>query len=154
MFPGHLHILMLLLECIFQFFFQIAQALHLPSAGSTSFSLYDACCGFHARVGARCLEGSSTAPLEAGRIPRGQLTSNPWPVVHHVTSFQLFLQHWSFVSSFQLRPSFGCDTIRKFSNNVSGLRQLAAHNFEDILLVIPAFDEHWGNTDMYFSAPS
>lgn len=32
-------------------------------------------------------------------------------------------------------PTFGLDIIRKFTNNVSGLKQLAAWDFEDILQV-------------------
>lgn len=32
-------------------------------------------------------------------------------------------------------PTFGLDTIRRFTNNVSGLKQLAARDFEDILQV-------------------
>lgn len=42
---------------------------------------------------------------------------------------------------FRLVPTFGRDTIRKFSNNVSGLTKLAARDFEDILqCAIPVFD--------------
>jgi hypothetical protein len=37
--------------------------------------------------------------------------------------------------SFRMVPTFGLDTIRKFTNNVSGLKQLAARDFEDILQV-------------------
>jgi len=36
---------------------------------------------------------------------------------------------------FRLVPTFGHDTIRKFSSNVSGLTKLAARDFEDILQV-------------------
>ena len=36
---------------------------------------------------------------------------------------------------FRLVPTFGRDTIRKFSSNVSGLTKLAARDFEDILQV-------------------
>lgn len=32
-------------------------------------------------------------------------------------------------------PTFGLDIIRKFTNDVSGLKQLAARDFEDILQV-------------------
>jgi len=42
-------------------------------------------------------------------------------------------------------PTFGLDTIRKFTNNVSGLKQLAARDFEDILQVcieLYLFDNH------------
>ena len=32
-------------------------------------------------------------------------------------------------------PTFGCDTIRKFVRNVSGMSKLAARDFEDLLQV-------------------
>ena len=32
-------------------------------------------------------------------------------------------------------PTYGLDTIRKFTNNISDLKQLAARDFEDILQV-------------------
>ena len=32
-------------------------------------------------------------------------------------------------------PTFGLDTIRKFSTNCSEMKQLAAHDFEDLLQV-------------------
>ncbi len=32
-------------------------------------------------------------------------------------------------------PTFGRNTIRRFSNNISGMKKLAAWNFEDILQV-------------------
>ncbi len=32
-------------------------------------------------------------------------------------------------------PTFGADTIRKFSNNASGMKQLAGRDFEDLLQV-------------------
>ncbi|KAG6329626.1 hypothetical protein ID866_9463 [Astraeus odoratus] len=42
---------------------------------------------------------------------------------------------------FRLVPTFGRDTIRKFSSNVSSLTKLAARDFEDILqCTIPVFD--------------
>ena len=34
-----------------------------------------------------------------------------------------------------MAPTFGLDTIRKFANDISGLKQLAARDFEDILQV-------------------
>ncbi|KAF8173647.1 hypothetical protein BJ912DRAFT_824715, partial [Pholiota molesta] len=38
-------------------------------------------------------------------------------------------------------PTFGRDTIRKFNNNVSGMKKLAARDFEDLLqCAIPAFE--------------
>ena len=33
-------------------------------------------------------------------------------------------------------PTFGCDTIRKFPNNASGMKKLAARDFEDLLQVL------------------
>ena len=36
---------------------------------------------------------------------------------------------------FQLVPTFRCDTIQRFSANVSGLTKLTARDFEDILQV-------------------
>jgi hypothetical protein len=38
------------------------------------------------------------------------------------------------VTSFRQIPTFG-DTIRRFSNNVSEMKKLAAQNYEDILQV-------------------
>lgn len=37
--------------------------------------------------------------------------------------------------SFRKVPTFGRDTIRRFGNNISGMKQLAARDFEDILQV-------------------
>ncbi|KIY52824.1 hypothetical protein FISHEDRAFT_19925, partial [Fistulina hepatica ATCC 64428] len=38
-------------------------------------------------------------------------------------------------------PTFGVDMIRRFSNNVSVMKKLAAHDFEDLLqCCIPAFE--------------
>jgi hypothetical protein len=48
--------------------------------------------------------------------------------------FEMTLFHLDF--SFRHTPPFGRDTIRRFSTNVSGLKRLAARDFEDILLVI------------------
>jgi len=39
------------------------------------------------------------------------------------------------VHRFRQVPTFGLDTIRKFSNNVSAMKKLAARDFEDILQV-------------------
>lgn len=38
-------------------------------------------------------------------------------------------------ASFRQVPTFGRDTIRRFSSNISELRRLAARDFEDILQV-------------------
>lgn len=37
--------------------------------------------------------------------------------------------------SFRSVPSFGKDTIRRFVNNISDLKQLAARDYEDLLQV-------------------
>ena len=37
--------------------------------------------------------------------------------------------------SFRLVPSFGRDTIRRFSSNVSEMKRLAARDLEDLLQV-------------------
>ncbi|KAF9783930.1 hypothetical protein BJ322DRAFT_1109780 [Thelephora terrestris] len=41
-----------------------------------------------------------------------------------------------YVGRFRQVPTFGLDTIRKFSNNVSAMKKLAARDFEDILQCI------------------
>ncbi|KAG2005526.1 hypothetical protein CC2G_001925 [Coprinopsis cinerea AmutBmut pab1-1] len=42
---------------------------------------------------------------------------------------------------YRLVPTFGSETIRRFSNNVSEMKQLAARDFEDLLqCAIPVFD--------------
>lgn len=35
-------------------------------------------------------------------------------------------------ASFRMIPAFGLDIIRRFTNNISGMKQLAARDFEDI----------------------
>ncbi|KAG6914461.1 hypothetical protein DXG01_017109 [Tephrocybe rancida] len=43
---------------------------------------------------------------------------------------------------FRDTPTFGSDTIRKFSSNSSEMKKLAAHNYEDLLqCAIPVFEE-------------
>ncbi|KAI0245401.1 hypothetical protein BJV78DRAFT_1138891 [Lactifluus subvellereus] len=45
------------------------------------------------------------------------------------------------ITRYRLTPTFGRDTIRRFNNNISLMKQLAAHDYEDILqCAIPAFD--------------
>ena len=39
------------------------------------------------------------------------------------------------LARFRQIPTFGVDTIRKFSNNISETKQLAARDFEDALQV-------------------
>jgi hypothetical protein len=43
--------------------------------------------------------------------------------------------------SFRQIPTFGSSTIRRFANNVCGMKKLAARDFEDILQVwyLPSF---------------
>ncbi|KAG6905700.1 hypothetical protein DXG01_001205 [Tephrocybe rancida] len=42
---------------------------------------------------------------------------------------------------FRATPTFGRDTIRRFTTNASELKKMAAHNYEDILqCIIPVFD--------------
>lgn len=40
------------------------------------------------------------------------------------------------VLRYRLLPTFGKDTIRRFSTNSSEMKKLAAHNFEDLLQVL------------------
>jgi hypothetical protein len=42
--------------------------------------------------------------------------------------------------SYRLIPTFGRDTIRRFSNNVSEMKKLAARDFEDMLQVAVVLD--------------
>jgi hypothetical protein len=51
------------------------------------------------------------------------------------SSRHLFVETLTSVQRFRELPSFGKDTIRRFSNNVSGLRKLAARDFENIFQV-------------------
>lgn len=50
--------------------------------------------------------------------------------IHHVCLCRLLTSN-----RYRAVPTFGRDTIRKFSNNCSGLKQMAARDFEDILQV-------------------
>ncbi|KAK0421714.1 hypothetical protein EV421DRAFT_1724714 [Armillaria borealis] len=50
-------------------------------------------------------------------------------------------QLWTLFPRFRQVPTFGVDTIRKFSNNVSEMKKLGARDFEDILQnLIPVVD--------------
>lgn len=40
-------------------------------------------------------------------------------------------------NSYREVPTFGRDTIQKFSSNCSGMKRLAARDFEDLLQVNP-----------------
>jgi hypothetical protein len=49
-----------------------------------------------------------------------------------------------FSTSYRQVPTFGRDTIRKFSNNASGMKNLAGRDFEDLLQVRTAMLIHVG----------
>ena len=53
----------------------------------------------------------------------------------YVSYFLIILNFQLKIVRFRLVPTFGHDTIRKFSSNISGLTKLAARDFEDILQV-------------------
>jgi hypothetical protein len=42
---------------------------------------------------------------------------------------------FKYTRRYRQMPTFGRDTIRKFDNNVSAMKKLAARDFEDILQV-------------------
>lgn len=49
-------------------------------------------------------------------------------------------------------PTFGADTIRRFSNNVSELKKFAARDFEDLLQVSSAcYEADLGCADLGIS---
>lgn len=52
-------------------------------------------------------------------------------LVIHSTLYNLY----SLTCRFRRMPTFGRDTIRKFTNNVAGQKQMAARDYEDILQV-------------------
>jgi hypothetical protein len=45
--------------------------------------------------------------------------------------------HVQLAYRYRFIPTFGCDTIRRFSNNVSEMKKLAGRDFEDLLQVRP-----------------
>jgi hypothetical protein len=51
------------------------------------------------------------------------------------TIFYLLLGLLTLAGRFRRVPTFGRNTIRKFSNNASGMKKLAARDFEDLLQV-------------------
>lgn len=62
-------------------------------------------------------------------------TLNPWTrstVTFYYLSCFVCLTH---LCSFRLIPTFGRDTIRRFTSNTSELKQMAARNYEDFLQV-------------------
>jgi len=63
-----------------------------------------------------------------------------------------FLNTFSVVCRYRLIPTFGCDTIWKFSNNASGMSKLAGHDFENLLQVICVFHPLLRFTDGRYSA--
>jgi hypothetical protein len=57
-----------------------------------------------------------------------------------------------FTDSFRQMPTFGADTIRRFSNNVSELKKFAARDFEDLLQVSSAcYEADLGCADLGIS---
>lgn len=54
-------------------------------------------------------------------------------IVHGETAVQRLNQRYRDI------PTFGRSTIRRFGENVSGMKKLAARNFEDILQVVKYF---------------
>ena len=54
-------------------------------------------------------------------------------IVHGETAVQRLHQRYRDI------PTFGRSTIRRFGENVSGMKKLAARNFEDILQVVKYF---------------
>ena len=59
------------------------------------------------------------------------------PPVSELWLFGYFLNIDFVPHRFRQVPTYGLDTIRKFSNNVSAMKKLAARDFEDILQVCP-----------------
>jgi hypothetical protein len=62
------------------------------------------------------------------------LTNGEFPASY----FWLDIKHMGIVThppSYRVVPTFGRDTIRRFANNVSEMKKLAARDFEDILQV-------------------
>lgn len=55
-------------------------------------------------------------------------TGEPYSIDH-------FIAQNNITSRFRQVPSFGRDTIRKFSSNTSEMKKLGARDFEDILQV-------------------
>jgi hypothetical protein len=56
-------------------------------------------------------------------------------VGHHLQRTFCFIVANVSPNSFRQMPTFGADTIRRFSNNVSELKKLAARDFADLLQV-------------------
>lgn len=93
------------------------------------------CCGSDAWVWVGCLQGLPDPSSPASVCLRSCHHCWIWSPV----SFEIFsligILLTTICFSFRMVPTFGLDTIRKFTNNVSGLKQLAARDFEDILQV-------------------
>jgi hypothetical protein len=64
-----------------------------------------------------------------------------WASLLHATADPDLHGTSSFIDSFRQVPTFGADIIRRFSNNVSELKKLAARDYEDLLQVIIHCDE-------------
>ncbi len=59
-------------------------------------------------------------------------------ILHSAGNDKIQSLNWRFRET----PTFGRGTIRKFHNNVSGMKKLAARDFEDILQVSFGFSQH------------
>jgi len=66
--------------------------------------------------------------------------------MHGKSFIFLDVQRVTSYTSFRMVPTFGRDTIRKFSANVSDLSKLAARDFEDILQVCGSSDAIYQQT--------
>jgi hypothetical protein len=55
-----------------------------------------------------------------------------------------------FSTSYRQVPTFGRDTIRKFSNNASGMKNLTGRDFEDLLQVRTVMLVHAERFSSYF----
>ena len=71
--------------------------------------------------------------------------------MHGKSFIYLDVQRVTSYTSFQMVPTFGRDTIRKFSANVSDLSKLAARDFEDILQVCGSSDAIYQQTPIWLS---
>jgi len=64
--------------------------------------------------------------------------SRNW-IVGQLSSIILVLYLTGHVYSYREIPSFGRDTIRRFSTNCSEMKKMAAHDFENLLQVRSLF---------------
>ena len=71
--------------------------------------------------------------LEAVGGGKKEILNSRCVLLHHSTVLDLKLLRYRQV------PTFGCNTIRRFSHDVSGMKQLGARDFEDLLQVRRGF---------------